>query len=272
VQFAIKDRIMSRQKRTLTSYKPVSRSTIVDFLDKELRTDQIRDYSCNGLQVEGDEIISRIGFTVDACLEAYECAAREKCQMLVVHHGIIWDGIRSISGSVRDHIRFLLKSGINLYASHLPLDLHPQLGNNAGLAKLLGVKNIRPFGNYKGVDIGFEGVFTPAVSLDTIVHTLCDSLSTECTVLPFGNNTIRSVAIVSGGGGDELAEAISRKVDCYITGEPVHHNYHAALEAKINVIYAGHYHTEKCGVQALAALCEQQFSVETLFIDIPTTI
>lgn len=260
----------SVRKKNITS--KVQRDEIVMYLDNELRTSSIRDYSCNGLQVEGIPEISRIAFGVDACMESYRQAIQNECQMLIVHHGIIWDGIRSIRGPVRDQIAFLLNNQLNLYASHLPLDCHPHYGNNAGLAQILSVEKLRSFGNYKGLDIGFEGTFPEITSMDEIVRMLCQKLDTECTVLPFGPKKIRSIAVVSGGGGDTLTEAISKKIDCLITGEPIHQNYHAALEGKINVIYAGHYHTEKPGVQALAKLCQKQFGVETLFLDIPSRI
>ncbi len=258
--------------KTKTTITSVSRDEIVTFLDNELRTSAIRDYSCNGLQVEGTGMISRIAFAVDACMESYHQSVQSGCQMLIVHHGIIWDGIRAIRGPVRDQIAFLLSNQLNLYASHLPLDCHPRYGNNSGLAQLLSLKDLKPFGNYKGFEIGYNGILPQLTPLDTVVQLLCKVLDTECTVLPFGPNEIRSVAIVSGGGGDTLTEAISKKIDCLITGETIHQNYHAALEGKINVIYAGHYHTEKPGVQALAKLCKKQFGVETLFLDIPSRI
>jgi dinuclear metal center YbgI/SA1388 family protein len=244
----------------------------VAFLDTELRTASIKDYSCNGLQVEGSQTASRIAFAVDACLESYQLAIKNGCQMLVVHHGIIWDGIRAVGGPIRDQLACLLKNELNLYASHLPLDCHPQYGNNAGIAQILSAEHLKPFGNYKGLDIGVEGVLPKAVTLNTIVQTLCENLKTECTVLPFGTEKVTSIAAVSGGGGDTLNEAITKKIDCFITGEPIHQNYHAALEGKINVVYAGHYHTEKPGVQSLAALCKKKFGIETLFLDIPSLI
>lgn len=264
---------MSRKKNTKPNINTTEqRDAIVSFLDKELRTSQIRDYSCNGLQVEGSEKITKIGFSVDACIESYKQAIAENCQMLIVHHGIIWDGIRSIRGSVRNQLQFLLENNLNLYASHLPLDLHPTLGNNAGLGKILRVTNMKPFGLYKGIEIGFQGKFRSPKSLDIIVQTLCESLDTECTVLPFGPKKISSIALISGGGGTELTQSINQGIDCFVTGEPVHQNYHEALEGKVNVIYAGHYHTEKPGVQSLAKLCKKQFRIKTVFIDIPSSI
>lgn len=264
---------MPRQtKNIVKKASSISRDEITLFLDRELRTTEIRDSSCNGLQVQGAPFVSKIGLAVDACIAAYEQAVEKGCGMLIAHHGIIWDGLRSITGKNYKHVKFLLDHDLNLYASHLPLDLHPKLGNNAGLAAILGLGRLKPFGNYKGTMIGFEGVLSNERSLDNIVGTLCEKLDAECTVLPFGDKSIKRVAIVSGGASGELAEAIDKGIDCYVTGEPGHANYHEALEAKINVIYCGHYHSETPGVKALGKLIENQFGIETVFLDIPTVI
>lgn len=260
------------RNKTLKKGTAVPAAAIVDFLDTELRTSSIRDYSCNGLQVEGKTMVSRIALAVDACMESYQSAVKNGCQMLMVHHGIIWDGIRAVRGQVRNQIAYLLQNDLNLYASHLPLDCHPLYGNNAGLAQLFSARQIKPFGMYKGTEIGFEGVLPKSAPRDSIVEILCEKLKTECTVLPFGPKKIKSIAVVSGGGGDALVEAVTKNIDCFITGESIHQNYHAALEGKINVIYAGHYHTETLGVKALGSLCQKQFGIETLFLDIPSLI
>lgn len=181
-------------------------------------------------------------------------------------------GLQSIRGACYRQVQFLIEHGLNLYAAHLPLDRHGTLGNNAGLAALLSLKRTVPFGLYKGMTIGYEGSLPRAIALDAIVATLCRELDTECTVLPFGKKTVRRIAIVSGGGGDALAEAIDRGVDLFVTGEPDHKNYHEALEAGINVVYAGHYHTEKPGVQAVGRALTKQFALEAVFIDVPTQI
>ena len=252
--------------------REVDRDRVCRFLDERLNLTAISDHSCNGLQVQGTNRLRRIGCTVDACMETFRLAAERSCEMLIVHHGIIWGGLTAITGRVCHQVRYLLEQDLNLYAAHLPLDLHPVLGNNARLARLLGLERIRPFGLYKGVTIGYEGTLHRGVNRDRVVDRLCRSLDTACTVLPFGKETVRSVAIVSGGGADELAEAIVKGIDCFVTGEPSHENYHAAMEAKINVLYAGHYHTEKPGVQAIGKLLEETFGLETVFLDVPTPI
>ncbi|NLP01065.1 MAG: Nif3-like dinuclear metal center hexameric protein [Fibrobacter sp.] len=262
---------MAQRKKPLV--KPgVKRDSIVTFLDDFLNTASIKDYSCNGIQVQGASQIKKLALAVDASMEAYRRTAELGCEMLLVHHGIIWDGLKSISGLPYEHIKFLLDNDINLYASHLPLDLHPVVGNNAQLAKMIGLSGLKPFGLYKGLMIGFEGTVKKPISLDNLVHLLCEKLGGECTVLPFGRKEIKRIAVVSGGAAEELEEAIGKEVDCYITGEPSHINYHPALEAKINVIYAGHYYTEKPGVQALGKAITDRFGIETVFVDIPTTI
>ena len=250
----------------------VKRGELCAFLDDVLRLGTIADRSCNGLQVEGADRIRRVGLAVDAGMATYRCAVERNCDMLLVHHGIIWGGLTSISGPVYRQVRYLIEHSLNLFAVHLPLDLHPVLGNNAQLADLLGLQRRKPFGLYKGVTLGFEGTCRKALTLDSIVDTLCRSLDTECTVLPFGTDTIRRIAIVSGGAAAELPEAIGKGIDCYITGEASHENYHAALEARINVIYAGHYHTEKGGVMAVGRLIEKTFGINTAFLDVPTAI
>jgi dinuclear metal center YbgI/SA1388 family protein len=249
-----------------------SRDAIVSLLDKTLRTAEITDRSVNGLQVEGAADISMVGLAVDACLEAYEKAHGLGCQMVVAHHGIIWEGIKSVTGPVYRQIAFLVKNGINLYASHLPLDLHPALGNNARIAKAIGLRDLRPFGNYKGGNIGFEGAFSRAVTLKAVSDAIKKLYGGPVSSLPFGPQKIRRAAVISGGGTACLPEAIEKKIDLFITGEPSHENHHLALEGKINVVYGGHYHTEKPGVMALGEFLSKKFGVETVFLDVPTLV
>jgi len=250
----------------------VSRDAIVALLDKTLRTSEIPDSSVNGLQVEGAAEVTRVGFAVDASLEAYKLAAEKGCQMVIVHHGIIWDGIRSVTGVVYRHIEFLIKNNISLYASHLPLDMHPTLGNNALIAKTLGLKNMQPFGVYKDSHIGFEGQLPRAETVKSLSDKVKRAFGGPVSALPFGPQKIRRVAAVSGRGTAALPEAIDKKIDLFVTGEPIHENHHAALEGNINVIYGGHYHTEKPGVQAVGEFLNKKFGIETVFLDVPTLV
>lgn len=263
---------MPPKKTAPRKTKAVDRSTLCAFLSDVLSIEKINDVSCNGLQVQGTSTVHRIGLAVDACMASYHLAVEKKCDFLLVHHGIIWGGIQSISGPLHTQIKYLIENDLNLFAAHLPLDLHPTLGNNATIAHDIGLKKLVPFGDYKGTLIGFEGTFPRTVRRDTIVDKLCRILDTECTTLPFGNERIKRAAIISGGGAGELPEAISKGIDCYITGESSHENYHAALEAGINVIYAGHYHTETGGVQRTGELINKTFGLETIFLDTPTPL
>jgi dinuclear metal center YbgI/SA1388 family protein len=250
--------------------KTVDREKIVKFLDEELRINKITDLSRNGLQVQGTEKICRIGLAVDACLEAYEAGAERSCQMIIAHHGLIWGGLPYITKSVYRQVKYLFDSGINLYAAHLPLDLHPVYGNNAQLADIVGLKSRIPFGDYKGTMVGCMGVLPAAKTTAALSARLEKALGSRNVLLPFGKREIRRVAVLSGRGTDMLAEAIDKGADCFITGEPHHEHHHLAKEAGINAIYCGHYYSEKVGVLAIGKLLEKKFGVSCEFLDIPT--
>ncbi|MFW5812958.1 MAG: Nif3-like dinuclear metal center hexameric protein [Fibrobacterota bacterium] len=259
-------------KSTNRRKKPVSRDLIVSFLDRTLRTNEIKDYSVNGLQVEGAEKVSRVGLAVDACMDTFRLAEESGCQMLIAHHGIIWNGIQRVTGPVYRQLQFLIGKKLNLYASHLPLDLHPTLGNNARIASMLKLRNVRPFGVYKGVTIGCEGTLTRAATIESISGVLKKELGSEIHSLPFGPEKIKRIAVISGGGSGELPEAVEKGIDLFITGESSHENHHAALEGSLNVIYCGHYHSEKPGVQAVGELLVEKFGLDTVFLDVPTLV
>ena len=251
---------------------PVSRDEIVVYLNKLLDIEKIDDVSCNGLQVQGLRTVKRIGLAVDACMAVYKKAAARKCQMVIVHHGMIWNGLKSITGPTYEQIRSLVKAGISLYAAHLPLDLHPAVGNNILLAQALKLSSIKPFGKYHGNFIGYEGVLPKPCTIRDLGAECKKYLGGSFSMLPFGKKKIRTVGVVSGGGSDAIPEAIDKRIDCFITGEPNHWNHHSALEGKLNVLYLGHYHSETPGVKALGKNLERKFDVETIFIDEPTLV
>jgi dinuclear metal center YbgI/SA1388 family protein len=243
---------------------------IVSLLDRTLRTHEIKDASCNGLQVQGAEEVRRVGLAVDACLEAYEKAAAAGCQMLLAHHGLIWGGLRSVSGRALAHIRFLIDHGISLYASHLPLDLHEEYGNNIGLARLLELRDVQPFGDYHDMLIGCQGWLPQGSTPREIADRLAAALGGTPIVLPYGPRTIQTVGVVSGGAGDMLEQSAVAGLDCYVTGEPVHFCHQIAREVGSNVVFLGHYHSEKLGVQALGRLLTEKMGLECEFLDIST--
>ena len=249
----------------------VSAKEIAEFLNKELRIYDVEDSSCNGLQVANQGEINKIGFAVDACLDSFKKSSEAGCQLLITHHGIIWEGIKSIRGNTYNQIKFLIENNLSLYGAHLPLDKHEKYGNNIQLANLLNLVNVKEFGYHHGSPIGFMGELEKETRLEEIKKILTNNNMKDLT-LNFGKENVKSIAIVSGGGCGELTQAINAKVDLYLTGEPLHYTYHLAKENKINVVFGGHYETETWGVKALMPLLKEKFNVEVEFIDIPTKI
>jgi len=248
-----------------------SLNSIVRFLNAQLRVKSIPDSSRNGLQVRVQKEIRKVGFAVDASLTTFEKAARAGCDMLVVHHGIRWKGLRDRTGLQRKRVAFLKGRRMNLYAAHLPLDLHPEYGNNIELARLLGLGGIEKFGRYKGRELGFKGRLSAPRTPGWVAKRLEKAVKAECTVLGFGRPKVKSVGIVSGGGSDALVDAYEERLDCFVTGEAPHHIYHEAKDLRKNVIIAGHYATETTGVRALMPLLKEKFGVRVAFIDVPAS-
>jgi dinuclear metal center YbgI/SA1388 family protein len=248
------------------------RDEIVAYLDEELEIHGVEDQALNGLQVQGDAQVDRVALATDAALAVYRHASGMGAEMILVHHGILWSRLEPLTGVTYEHVRFLIENDINLYAAHLPLDLHPVMGNNALLARMAGIEEPRPFGRYHGRDIGFMGELPGALTLNDLCARWREGIGGEPLVLPFGPECSRSIGIVSGGGSFGLNEAIERKLDCFVTGEGEHWNHHLALEAGINVVYLGHYESETPGVRAVGEALAARFGVKTMFIDEPTLI
>ncbi|MGL4369263.1 MAG: Nif3-like dinuclear metal center hexameric protein [Spirochaetota bacterium] len=242
---------------------------LTSFLDRELRTAEIQDASQNGLQVEGNKDITAAAFAVDASLSSIQKAADCGAQILIVHHGIFWDRPVRATGMMYRRLKALMENGCALYASHLPLDLHPVLGNNAQIANALGMTEIVPFGNYHGVTIGFGGNLPAAVSAEELSSSLSRLSGAPCRAYSHREKSLR-VAVVSGGGAALLDEAAAAGYDTFITGESSHQSFHPAAEYGMNMLFGGHYATETFGVKALKGLCEEKFALKTVFIDLPT--
>ena len=229
------------------------------------------DASLNGIQVgKQDQDISRMAFAVDACMDSFHRARDESAEVLFVHHGLFWGPALPLTGVLGERVSFLYKNDISLYACHLPLDRHEELGNNAGIADALGLVNRRPFGEIKGRKIGFKGILNEAASLESLVDRVFGSWGNRINALSFGKKQIESVGIISGGGVREVSQAISEGLDLYITGDSSHNIYHECREARINVLFAGHYLTEVFGVKAMADRVRTELDIETSFLDIPT--
>ena len=229
------------------------------------------DISLNGLQVDnnGDEI-TKIAFAVDASLETFKRAAASGAGMIFVHHGLFWGQSARVEGGYRERIKCLLDHNLSLYGVHLPLDAHPVVGNNAILAKLLGIENPEPFGLYHGHKIGFKGSLSKPLAAEEAAGKIGYMGRPPLGVYNFGKKLNQTVAVVSGGAAEEITQAIEEGVDLYISGETSHSYYHHALEGKINFIAGGHYSTEVWGVRRVMEEAANQLNIDTEFIDVPT--
>ena len=243
---------------------------ITGFLNKTLRVGKIKDASVNGLQVRSRKSgeIRRVGFAVDACISTFVKAKKLGVELLVVHHGIKWrpQKDKDLETGRAAHLK---RSNIALYAAHLPLDLHEEYGNNMQLFRMLGAQGPRRFGRYHGIKIGYAGVFKKATTLDTLASVLNETLDTSCRVFRFGDKRIRSIGIISGGGGSMLKDARADRLGCFLVGEIDLAVYNASKEYGMNLLVAGHYATETPGVKALMPVVRDVFGVETVFVSDP---
>jgi len=229
------------------------------------------DASMNGLQIGNpDAELNKIAFAVDACMDSFRRTAQEEAQALFVHHGLFWGPAVPLTGVMGERVRFLIENQISLYACHLPLDRHGELGNNARIVRDLGLEDVEPFGAYKGSKIGYKGTLPEPEGLESLVLRLFGSWEKGINTLRFGPENISTVAVISGGGTREVEQAITEGIDLYITGDSSHSIYHQCREAGINVLFAGHYLTEIHGVKAMAETVASELGLETVFLDIPT--
>jgi len=243
---------------------------LADYLDEYLKTAEFEDKSLNGLQVEGREEVATIALAVDFSRQSVQRAQEIGADLLLVHHGLLWAPGYPIVGYRYRRLKMLMETGIALYATHLPLDAHPQVGNNAQLAKKLGLTSLSPFGEYHGRKIGYAGRFSKPKRLKEIERTLTSLLDGKVSCLSLGKETISTVGICCGGGGFAYPEAIALGLDLLIVGEPYHEAYHPALESELSIIFAGHYATETLGVKALGEHLAKKFHLSVQFLDIPT--
>ena len=245
---------------------------ITHFLDETFAGLVSQDFSNNGLQVDsGVEDIKKIAFAVDACQKTFEMASDCGAQLLFVHHGLSWGGgVKYLNGITGKRVATLMKSGISLYASHLPLDAHPEYGNNAVLARMLDLQDVKPFFSYHGTNIGCYGRLPKPMELFEIASIIDEKLQTNSRVFAAADKPTTTIGIVSGGGDDAIDECASLGIDCLLTGEFRHQCYHPAMEMGVSVIASGHYATETTGVKAIMELIAANFDVETIFLDAPT--
>jgi dinuclear metal center YbgI/SA1388 family protein len=253
----------------------MERATFVDRLDAELRTADYADVdaSPNGLQVgRRAGAVEHVAFAVDAAEATIEAAVAAGADMLVTHHGVIFGGLDRVTGREYERIAPLVDHDIGLYVSHLPLDGHEKIGNAAGVADLLGLEALEPFGKIGPETVGLVGDRDEPCAISELTQTLDTELDTgaqSVQTLDFGPEEVERVAVLTGSGVDWLDEAQAVGADTLVTGEGKQQVYHEAREAGINVVLAGHYATETFGVRSLQALAEE-WGLETTFIDHPT--
>ena len=245
-------------------------ATIVQHCDQHLQTGEIEDWdgAVNGLQVENDGQVTRIAAAVDASLATVQAAIESKADLLIVHHGLFWGPTVPWTGKKRELLQTLVAGNLAIYSSHLPLDVHPKLGNNALLCRALHFKRTTPFFFEKGRRIGLQSL--QRMPRSELASRLTQVLGAKPILLPGGPETCQQIGVVTGGAGAELRKAASEGVDTFITGEGPHWTFPLAEELGLNVFYGGHYLTETFGVRALAAYLSKRFGVPWHFIDHPS--
>ena len=243
---------------------------VIAFLDRELRVSEIPDYPAahNGLQLQAGATVGRVAAAVDASLPVIEEAVALGAELLLVHHGLFWQDLPPLTGPRFRKLKAALDGGLAVYAAHLPLDVHPRLGNNAQLAALVGLDDCEPILEWKGIHLGLASVLEG--SRERLVERVGEAVGGPVHLCPGGPEQTRRVGLVTGGAGSEVAAAAAAGIDTFITGEGPHWSYPLAEEYGINVLYAGHYATETFGVRALAAELERRFGLDWSFIDRPT--
>lgn len=228
------------------------------------------DISLNGIQVENRGDIKKIAFAVDACQEVFNRAAAAGAQMVFVHHGLFWGHEQKITGAHYNRISTLIKNDMALYAVHLPLDIHPELGNNVALARIAGLRNLQPFGTFRGIKVGVKGEFETETTMAQVLDRASIDRNEILALYPFGKKHCRTGAVITGGGESDIMQAVDEDIDLFITGDAAHVVYHTALENRINMVSAGHYRTEIYGVRNVAEKVSRELGLETIFIDVPT--
>jgi dinuclear metal center YbgI/SA1388 family protein len=248
----------------------ISLAAIVAHCDKTLRTREIGDYdgAANGLQAENSGAVTKIAAAVDASLATVKLAIAAKADLLIVHHGLFWSPRQPWTGNNFALLKLLVENNLAIYSSHLPLDAHPKLGNNAQLCAALGLKNLKPFFLTHGHAIGFKS--QTKISRNDLAAKLERATGAKLRIIPGGKNFCEKVGVVTGGAGGDLKLAAAEGVDTFITGEGPHWTYALAEELGLNVFYGGHYATETFGVKALAAQLSKKFQVPWTFLDHPT--
>jgi len=247
-----------------------SLSEIVKYTDKYLRIREIEDWpnALNGLQIQNSGRVSKIGAAVDVSTRVLTEASKKDIDLLLVHHGLFWPGLQPISGALHQQLKLAFENDIAVYGAHLPLDIHPEVGNNAQLATALGLKSAKPFFEEKGQLIGLRAKVS--LSRDDLIRRLRKALPGPIKAFNSGPKKTNVIGVITGGAGSEIYRVAQERIDMFITGEAPHWAAIAAQELGMNLILGGHYATETFGVKALATHLSKRFKLPWGFLDFPT--
>jgi dinuclear metal center YbgI/SA1388 family protein len=249
------------------------RDEIVAHLDELLEIHSFTDYGPNGLQVPGADEVSLVVTGVSAQRELFGRAAEAGAELVLCHHGLFWDfHPRAIGPGMKQRLKVLFDADISLAAYHLPLDAHPEVGNNALICERLGLERREPLAEFKGRPIGFVGRSAEGIPFAELRRRCAEAFGQEPFVWDAGPDTVHSVGVVSGGAQGTFHEAIAHGVDAFLTGETAEHVMAEAREAGVHYIGGGHYATETFGIRRLGDLVADRFGVQHSFVDIPNPI
>ncbi len=247
---------------------------LVAELDETLDAEDVPDYCPNGLQVEGRPEVRRVVTAVSASRALFLRAVDREADLVLVHHGILWNGSEPprLVGSFRERVRLLLDNDLSLVAYHLPLDRHPSLGNAAQLARRLGLEELEPFGEHHGLSVGVCGVFPSPIPAEELFEAVALACQREPQVFGGSRHLVSSVGIVTGAAQRDYHEAVTAGLDAFITGEVSEWVMQQAAEDGVHYVGAGHYATERFGVQALGRLLAERWGLEVEYIDLPNPV
>jgi dinuclear metal center YbgI/SA1388 family protein len=253
---------------------PAQLSDILREIDRLLEPGRFEDYGPNGLQVPGPAEVSTVATGVSAHAELFELAAAERAELLIVHHGLFWgSGPGPIDTALKRRLKILFDADIGLAAYHLPLDAHPEVGNNALLARALGAELLEPFALHEGEPIGFIATLPgDGLAAAELFVRVREVTSREPLVFDSGPARVRRLAVVTGAGADYLDEAAAAGADALLTGEAAERTMAQARESGLHLIAAGHHATETFGVRRLGRHIAERFDVREVFLDVPNPV
>lgn len=245
----------------------MKRDEIVKFINNYLKSDRIKEKAYNGLSIEGKDDVRKIIGAVSYSLSVANFAVKENADMIITHHSIFFGEIKPITGILKKRIEILLNNNISLCSWHLPLDIHPVIGNNISILKLINFKEIKSFASYNNIDTGIIGISKNRTHIKEIVQILKKEINKDLIVLNYGKEYIEKAGVITGTGGRFFEEAILKGSDLFITGQAEEENFEIAKEYKANLIILAHNKSETYGVRNILKLIKSRFKIKTVFYD-----